>query len=318
MDEFSLIDEFFRATAFRREDVTLGIGDDAALLRVPPGAELVAALDTLVAGRHFPPDFPPGAIGYRAAAVNLSDFAAMGAEPRWALLGLTLPAADRAWLTPFAGGLAAALGAARVALVGGDTTRGPLTVTVQLLGTVPAGTALRRDRARPGDAVLVSGAPGEAAGGLACWPRRGEASDAMQTLLGRFLRPTPRLALGRMLAALATSCIDVSDGLLADLGHIAAASGCGAVVEWAALPVSAALVAVMGEARARELAAAGGDDYELCFTCPAARVAALEEAAAALGVPVTRIGVMRAGEGVVIRDPDGHERTPAATGYRHF
>ncbi|MBI4693670.1 MAG: thiamine-phosphate kinase [Gammaproteobacteria bacterium] len=318
MDEFSLIDEFFRAAALARDDVALGIGDDAALLRVPPGVELVAALDTLVAGRHFPLDFPPADIGYRAAAVNLSDFAAMGAEPRWALLGLTLPDAERDWLAAFAAGLADALNAAGVALVGGDTTRGPLTVSVQLLGTVASGTALRRDRAQPGDAVFVSGTPGDAAGGLACWARRDEDDPGLRHLVTRFSRPTPRLALGRALAGLATSCIDVSDGLVADLGHIAAASGCGALLDWQALPVSPELVAALGEARARELAAAGGDDYELCFTCPPARAGAMAAVAAACAVPVTRIGTLRAGQGVLIREADGSERAPAARGYLHF
>src|SRR5690242_11272334 len=197
LSEFALIERYFRGCGAERADVTLGVGDDAALMRVPPGCELVAATDTLVAGVHFPRESPAESIGHRALAVNLSDLAAMGARPAWALLALTLPEAGEQWLTEFASGLGALARAHDVALIGGDTTRGPLTVTVQLLGHVPRGRALTRTDGRPGDALFVSGSPGDAGAGLAIEQGRLTApADAAPYLRERFLLPTPRVALG--------------------------------------------------------------------------------------------------------------------------
>ncbi|ROR34969.1 thiamine-phosphate kinase [Inmirania thermothiophila] len=311
--EFDLIERFFRRGP-ARADVALGVGDDAALLRPPPGCELVAATDTLVEGVHFPAGTDPAAVGHKALAVNLSDLAAMGAEPRWALLALTLPAADEDWLAAFAAGLEALAREAGVALVGGDTTRGPLAATVTVLGSVPAGQALRRCGARPGDDVWVSGTLGDAALGLAAATGRLELPAAVAAALrARLDRPRPRLALGRRLRGLARACIDVSDGLVADLGHVCRASGVGARIERAALPLSPAAQAALAAGGDPAAPLVGGDDYELLFTAPpwaAAAVAGLGE--------VARIGTVEAGAGVRIVEPDGSERRLEAGGWDHF
>jgi len=277
LSESVLIERFFRACGAQRADVTLGIGDDAALLSFGAGNDLVAKTDTLVEGVHFPPQSPPASIGHRSLAVNLSDLAAMGARPSWALLALTLPRAEEPWLAEFAAGLGALAREHRVALVGGDTTRGPLTVTVQVLGSVPTGSALRRSGARPGDQLFVSGTPGDAAAGLALEEGRLVAPPgARDYLRERFLLPTPRVALGERLRGFASACIDVSDGLLADAGKLAHASGSGVELSYEQLPLSEALAATLGEERARLLALSGGDDYELCFAVPTAHVAQLQ------------------------------------------
>jgi len=252
MGEFELIERYFAAVGATRSDVVLGVGDDAAVLSVPAGHELVACADTLVAGRHFPDGFAAADVGWRSLAVNLSDLAAMGATPAWALLALTLPAVDEDWLEGFVAGFAALASAHAVALVGGDTTRGPLCMTVQALGTVPTGTALRRRGARVGDLLYVTGWPGDAAAGLALLQGRLSGSGADRGALeAKFRRPEPRIAFGARLRGIASACIDVSDGLAADLGHLAAASGVGAVIRARELPLSRALYALAGEARPR-------------------------------------------------------------------
>lgn len=316
MSEFSLIDDIRRLTAHARGDVALGIGDDAAVLAVAPARQLVACTDTLVAGVHFPVDTAPADLGWKSLAVNLSDLAAMGAEPAWALLALTLPAADAAFVAAFAAGFAELAGEYGVALVGGDTTAGPLSVTLTALGTLPAGTALTRAGARAGDAVFVTGTLGDAAGALR--PQAAtESSAANAALRARLHRPSPRVAAGQALRGVAHACIDVSDGLLADLGHVCAASGVGAELEADALPVSAALRALFDADACLELAAAGGDDYELCFTAPADREAELVAALADRG-GVTRIGRIVAGGGVRLLDSDGEPVPLARTGWEHF
>lgn len=296
--EFALIDHFFRKAGAQRPDVVLGIGDDGALLRPRAGADLVAVIDTLNEGVHFPAGCDPRSVGHRSLAVNLSDLAAMGAEPAWALLSLTLPSVDEGWLEAFTTGFAGLAKAQGVALVGGDTTRGPLAVTVQALGFVPAGSGLRRGGAAPGDLLYVSGTPGDAAAGLAI--ETGEACEGgiAEVLRRRFLFPEPRLGLGRALRDCASACIDVSDGLLGDLGKLAAASGCRAEVDLERLPLSDALLRYGGPAGAERLALTGGDDYELCFAVPQARIPEVESAAARCGVPVAAIGTLRAGTGV--------------------
>jgi thiamine-monophosphate kinase len=309
LGEFALIDRYFRDRGAQRADVRLGVGDDGALLRLPPGEDLVAVSDTLVDGVHFPSGSDPRSVGHRALAVNLSDIAAMGGTPRWALLSLTLPSVDEAWLEAFAAGFGDLALGHGVALVGGDTTRGPLTIGVQVLGSVPAGQGLRRSGARAGDALFVSGTPGDAAAGLASLMGRSEGTDDptdAAAFEARFLFPTPRVALGQALLPLASACIDVSDGLVGDLGKLAAASGCAAVLDVDALPSTAPRHCVLH----------GGDDYELLFTVPPARVAAV---AALPGV--TRIGEMRAGDGVTLRE-SGRETAEASVagpaGYDHF
>jgi thiamine-monophosphate kinase len=318
LSEFALIERYFRTCGAQRADVTLGVGDDAALLAPPAGSELVAAMDTLVAGVHFPHGSPAASIGHRALAVNLSDLAAMGARPAWALLALTLPQAEEAWLEEFAAGFSALARAHEVALVGGDTTRGPLCVTVQLLGHVPRATALRRAGARAGDALFISGTPGDAAAGLALEEGRLSAPEhARGYLRERFLWPTPRMALGERLRGFASACIDVSDGLLGDAGKLAGASHAGAVISFDELPVSEPLLAVLGDARARELALTGGDDYELCFTVPPQNLTRLLGELPPQRWGYTRIGSVRADEGVVVVR-DGTVMEFSHSGYRHF
>jgi len=318
VNEFELIYDLIAPAAGSRTDVLLGIGDDGALLAPPPGEALVVVADTLVVDCHFPADMDAADVGWRAAAANLSDLAAMGATPRWATLALTLPDVDEAWLRGFVTGLAAALDLANVALVGGDTTRGPLTVTVQAMGTVPPAQALTRHGAKAGDLVFVSGTPGDAAGGLALWGQRREDAAAVE-LLRRFRRPTPRLALGCALRGLASACIDVSDGLLADLGHVARGSGVGLRLEAARLPLSPALVTVFDAATALRYAATGGDDYELAFTVPAALADDVAGLASQLDCSLGCIGEVTAAAEVRLLDAGGGEDLSFdRAGYSHF
>lgn len=325
LGEFELIRRYFAAAGAVRADVVLGVGDDGAVLAPPPGQELIAVADTLVEGIHFLPGSPAESIGHRALAVNLSDVAAMGASPAWSLLALTLPRVDERWLADFARGYGRLAQRHGVALVGGDTTRGPLSLTVQVLGFAPAGRALRRTGARPGDLLCVTGTPGDAAAGLEL--ERAAAThvaDGARHLRDRFLFPQPRLVGGWLLRDFASACIDVSDGLLGDAGKLAAASGCGAVLQVEQLPLSAPLRAWAPPGQAIELALTGGDDYELCFTLPPARRAALEaawpgvHAAAGVDDPGFRvIGVMRAEPGVELRDAETVIQL-SHSGFDHF
>jgi thiamine-monophosphate kinase len=294
LSEFELISRYFSGRGAPRSDVVLGVGDDGAVLECPPGSQLIAAIDSLVEDVHFPAGSPARSVGHRALAVNLSDLAAMGAQPAWALLALALPAADEAWLAPFSDGLDALARQHGVALVGGDTTGGKLCVTVQVLGFVPRGAALRRSGAQAGDAVFVSGTTGDSAAGLMLEQSRLTVANAAQAqwLLDRFRYPTPRVALGLALRGLASACIDVSDGLFGDCARLAQASGCGVVLDYAALPVSDALRAAVGEERARELALSGGEDYELCFTVPAGKLLQLSAHCPAAEFGWSRIGTL--------------------------
>jgi thiamine-monophosphate kinase len=318
LSESGLIERYFRACGAQRADVALGIGDDAALVSVPAGCELVATTDTLVAGVHFPHASPPGSIGHRALAVNLSDVAAMGARPAWALLALTLPQADESWLAEFAAGFGGLAREHRVALIGGDTTQGPLCISVQLLGLLPAGGALRRSGAAAGDALFVSGTPGDAAAGLALEQSRLQAPPEQRDYLReRFLLPTPRVALGERLRGFASACIDVSDGLLGDAGKLAHASALAVQLEFEALPVSEALQAVVGSERARMLALTGGDDYELCFAVPPRHLGRLAAELPSAAWGYTRIGTLAAGTGTaVVRG--GTVMEFSHSGYQHF
>jgi thiamine-monophosphate kinase len=310
--EFDLIARYF-AGHDRRGDVVLGVGDDAALIAsVPPGEVLAVTIDTLVSGVHFHPGVDPATLGHKLLAVSLSDLAAMGARPAWATLALTLPDVDEAWLAAFAAGLFTLAEAHDVALVGGDTTRGPLTLTLQLAGHVPAELALRRSGACPGDAVCVTGTLGDAALALASPP--GLVPEEAAFLQTRLERPTPRVTAGLALRGLATSAIDVSDGLAADLGHVLKASGVGATLELAHLPLSPALQR-LAEAGDWAHPLGGGDDYELCFTLPSARLTAL--ATQDLGVSVTRIGTVDAEPGLRLVAPDGSPYVLARAGYDH-
>ena len=315
MPEFDLIARIAQRVA-PRADVVLGIGDDAALLQPPSGQHLVVAMDTLNVGVHFPADTAPSDIGWKALAVNLSDLAAMGGTPAWCTLSLSLPTSDAAWVDAFLDGFLALADQHGVALVGGDTTRGPLSVCVTVHGFVAPGRALRRDAACVGDDVWVTGTLGDAAGALAQW----QAGVPMAPpLRERLDRPTPRVAIGQALLGLAHACIDVSDGLVADLTHVADASGVGFELQMAALPASHALQSSFAAAERARLQASGGDDYELCFTAPASAGEALERMAGGQGVRMTRIGTVTAAAGeVTLRDESGAHWTPARRGYEHF
>ncbi len=315
MPEFDLIAIIKARAASSRRDVMLGIGDDAALLRMPAGKLLVVATDTLNAGVHFPNDTAPADIGWKALAVNLSDLAAMGAQPAWCTLSLSLPGSDAAWVDGFLDGFLALAQQHDIALVGGDTTRGPLSLCVTVHGFVDEGAALRRDGARAGDDIWVSGTLGDAAGALAQW-RDGRPVDP--TLRARLDRPTPRVALGLALAGVAHAAIDVSDGLLADLSHVCDASGVGAELDVDALPASSTLLARFDKAARRELQASGGDDYELCFTATADRRDAIERIGRDAAVGVARIGGIVADTGVRAHLVDGGEWRSMHPGYVHF
>ncbi len=322
LGEFDLIDRYFRplsATAGpARDAVSVNIGDDGAVLAPPPGQELVMVLDTLVSGRHFLPEADPHSIAHRALAVNLSDLAAMGAQPAWALLGLSLPDADPRFLERFASGWSALAREHGVALIGGDTTRGPLCLSVQLTGLVPSGTALRRAGARAGDALYVSGTVGDGAAGLALLQHRLRATaELAAVLVERLEYPRPRVALGQALRGVASACIDISDGLAADATRLAVASGCGLTLEVDDLPLSAALRAASDAAGVRQFALQGGDDYELLFAVPVGREAALAAAARAGGVAVTRIGRLDEEPGLRLRS-GGRSETARPGGYDHF
>lgn len=313
--EFDLIARIRARVGAGRADVVLGIGDDAAVLSVPAGMQLVVATDTLNAGVHFPAETAPADIGWKALAVNLSDLAAMGALPAWCTLSLSMPEGDAAWVDAFLDGFLSLAVAYDVALVGGDTTRGPLSVGVTVHGFVEPGRALRRDGAKVGDDAWVSGTLGDAAAALLRW-RAGAAMAP--SLRGRLDRPTPRVALGRALAGIATSAIDVSDGLVADLGHVCVASGVGAEIDVDALPASVVLHAEFDGDLRRELQATGGDDYEVCFTAPLAMRDSIDAVARECGVAVTRVGRIVEGEGVATSTEGGIAWTAHVGGYRHF
>ena len=318
LGEFELIKRFFSHAGPQRRDVSLGIGDDAALVRVPEGAELVVSVDTIVAGVHFPAAVSPADIGYRALAVNLSDIAAMGATPAWATLALTLPAAEESWLEGFCSGFFALASAHDVMLIGGDTTSGPLSVTVQIMGHAPIGKALRRSGARAGDLIVVSGHVGDAAAGLALLQQQAAADQRPRDqLVARFLRPEPRIALGLALRDVASAAIDISDGLGADLTHILESSGVGAHLSLDSLPLSEALATSFESQRALELALGGGDDYELCITVPPQRLPMLSQIASTCACPLTRVGIIEAQPGLRCT-LGGIAVAPTQGGFQHF
>lgn len=318
LSEFDLIRRYFARPA-SRPDVLLGIGDDGALLTVPAGETLAVTLDMLAAGVHFAAAADPEGIGHKALAVNLSDLAAMGAAPAWATLALAMPRADEAWLEGFCRGLFALAQRHGVQLVGGDTTRGPLTIAIQAHGFVPPGAALRRDGARPGDIVMVTGTPGDAALALAAAQGRATLPATHRDYLqARLERPTPRIQQGLDLRGLASAAIDVSDGLAQDLGHILERSGAGACLEVERLPRSPALAASTDAEQAIALALAGGDDYELCFTVPPTRLAQVQAAAARWDCRCTAIGVIEAAPGLRCRHGDATPYRLGRSGYDHF
>lgn len=317
LGEFGLIERLLRPLAAGYAGA-LGLADDAALVRVPADVELVVAKDAIVAGVHFLPDDPPELVAGKLLRVNLSDLAAMGAEPLGYLTALARPPdLEDDWLARFAAGLAEDQARFGCHLLGGDTvsTPGPLLLSLTILGTVPAGQALRRSGARPGDLIWVSGTLGDAAMGLRVLKGLALPDEEAMHLVDRYRTPRPRLDLGRALRGLATAAIDVSDGLVADLGHVARASGVAAVVEADALPLSEA---GRGVPMALESALAGGDDYELLLTAPPAAEVRLLELSRGLGLALTRIGRVGAGSGVRVLDGRGVELKPSRPGWRHF
>lgn len=311
MDEFALIRRYFAALTPAHPAVALGIGDDCALLTPPPGEQLAISSDTLIAGRHFPLDTAPADIGHKALAVNLSDLAAMGAQPLAFTLALTLPQADEAWLAAFVEGMGALARAAGIALIGGDTTRGPLSISITVLGSVPPGRALRRDGAQTGDLVCVTGTLGDAALALQQL-QAGQTPDPV--LRARLDRPSPRNAAGLALRGLAHAGIDISDGLCGDLGHVLRASGLGAELQVGQLPMSDAFARLVMPAQRLRLQN-GGDDYELCLCLPPA---ALAQARAACGaLPLSVVGRIVAAPGLRLLDASG-ALLPAPDSYQHF
>ena len=309
--EFDLIHRFFAEATKARDDVPLGIGDDCALLQPPAGQRLAVTMDTLVAGRHFLPDVEPASLGHKSLAVNLSDLAAMGATPAWATLALTLPTADENWLAAFMAGFSALANEHQIQLVGGDTTRGPLSITVQVHGFVRADEALRRDTGRAGDFLFVSGTLGDAALALR---QIAQGEKVSADLRQKLEQPVPRVALGQLLRPFAHAAIDVSDGLGADLGHLCEASGVGARLELADLPLSAEVE----DACAWELPLAGGDDYELLFSVASDKVEPMLAACKNRGCRVTKIGCLVEGAGVTLIDADGSETREVPGGFDHF
>ena len=313
-DEFDLIQRHFAQLTPPGADTVRGIGEDCAILRPPADRHLAVSIDTLVEGVHFPIATAPADIGWKALACGLSDLAAAGAEPAWATLALSHPDADDAWFAAFARGFGELAQLHGLALVGGDTTRGPLAITVQVAGHVEPGADLSRAGAQPGDAVYVSGWPGRAAAGLE--RILGDRRDPADPLVGALERPQPRVALGRWLVGRASACIDVSDGLAGDLGHILEASGTGARLNADLLPRHPALAAAGDAQRVLDWILAGGDDYELCFTAPAE---ALEGGTAWTDatVPLTRIGEVTEAGGLWLEAKGRADRLDPA-GYRHF
>ncbi|AXD30082.1 thiamine-phosphate kinase [Salmonella enterica subsp. houtenae] len=318
--EFSLIARYFDRVRSSRLDVETGIGDDCALLNIPEKQTLAISTDTLVAGNHFLPDIDPADLAYKALAVNLSDLAAMGADPAWLTLALTLPEVDEPWLEAFSDSLFELLNYYDMQLIGGDTTRGPLSMTLGIHGYIPAGRALKRSGAKPGDWIYITGTPGDSAAGLAVLQNRllvAEETDA-RYFIKRHLRPTPRILHGQALRDIASAAIDLSDGLISDLGHIVKASGCGARVDVDALPKSDAMMRHVDAGQAQRWALSGGEDYELCFTVPELNRGALDVAIGQLGVPFTCVGQMSADVEGLNFVRDGMPVTFDWKGYDHF
>ena len=318
--EFSLIARYFDRVRRARLDVETGIGDDCALLNIPDKQTLAISTDTLVSGNHFLPDISPVDLAHKALASNLSDLAAMGADPAWLTLAITLPEVDEDWLEAFSDRLFEQINYYDMQLIGGDTTGGPLSMTLGIYGYVPAGRALKRSGAKPGDWIYVTGTPGDSAAGLAILQNRlrVENEQDAQWLLKRHLRPTPRILHGQALRDLASAAIDLSDGLSSDLGHIVKASNCGAMLDMDAMPFSDAMRRHVEPEQALRWALAGGEDYELCFTVPERNRGALDVAIGHLGVPFTCVGQMSADVEGIQFSRDGKPVSFDLKGYDHF
>jgi len=318
ISEFSIIDRHFKSRILNRADVALGIGDDAAITSVPDGMQLVSAMDTLVSGVHFPADTSPHAIGHKALAVNLSDLAAMGAEPAWATLALTMPQADESWLKDFCDGFFQLAELYNVQLIGGDTTQGPLTVTVQVCGFVPTGEALLRSGAKAGDLIYVSGSLGDAALALDWLQNNAQQkiTDEIRQKIKRLEYPVPRLELGMELRSVATAAIDISDGLAADLSHILDASGAGATIFQEKIPCDFG-TPMFSTDKTLNCALYGGDDYEICFTAAENSRNTIDTIAQQLNLVVTEIGIVEQQRNIRL-SVKGVCTDLSVLGYEHF
>lgn len=317
--EFEIINSYFAPSAKSAPSVVLGVGDDCALVAPPAGQHLAISIDTLVEGVHFLEDIQSEDLAWRLLGASVSDLAAMGAEPLWLTLAITLPKADEAWLAGFRQGLEQALERYRITLIGGDTCSGPVRVlTAQVQGSLPAGEALERRGARPDDLIYVSGTLGDSRAGLELLRNPEAQCEQRDYLLDRFLRPTPRIELGLALRGIATAAIDISDGLLADLGHLLKRSEVGAEIELQSLPLSTALHAYCSEAQAQLWAATGGEDFELCFTVPASRKAEIDALSASLGLRLTAIGKVLSGNELQVLSAGEVWKSDASAGFDHF
>jgi thiamine-monophosphate kinase len=316
LSEFDLIRKYFTRPT---KHAGLGIGDDCALVQLGPGMELALSTDMLVSGTHFFPDADPFQLGHKVLAVNLSDLAAMGAKPRWCTLAVALPDADEAWIETFSRGFFSLADKYEVELIGGDTTRGPLNFCVHMMGELPIGAAILRSGAREGEDIWVSGELGDASLALAHLQGRVKLGDqALAICLPRLHMPSPRIELGLSLRGLATSCIDISDGLLADLGHVLEQSGAGAELSLGTLPHSIAVDNCPDKILAQSCVLAGGDDYELCFTAPSNSRAAVEALANGTGIRLACIGTIVKGAGLSVLDENHHPVKISSTGFDHF
>jgi thiamine-monophosphate kinase len=317
MNEFCLIEQFFKPIATKRSDVVFGIGDDAACLEIPRGANFLISTDTLVGGNHFLSEWNPYDIACRAVMVNVSDMAAMAADPCWVTLALTLPEADPAWLKPFSQGLNDSLNKFNIALIGGDTTRGPLSITLTIAGLAPEGKAVKRDGAKPGDVILVSGQLGAAALAVKFLNDHSIPENDTAILMQKLIHPEPRVDLINCLRSYASAAIDISDGLSADLNHICVASGVGACLIENAIPVHPLLKKYLSE-QAVDLALRGGDDYELCFTVPARLLEPLMNELKRANTLCYPIGEIESAQGLRIKAPDNTSKILKPEGYSHF
>ena len=317
--EFDLIKQYFQPQVYR-EDVLLGVGDDCAVVRVPEGERLAVTTDTLIAGVHFPVDTPPADIAWKAIAVNLSDLAAMGARPAWMTLALTLPERADRWLREFSRSFCETVKHFNVDLIGGDTTQGPLAITLQAMGFVHPEQTMRRDAAVPGDAVYVSGTLGDAAAGLKIRQHQQSVRDIESWLVHRLNRPEPRVELGVQASRFCRCCIDISDGLAADLGHILEASQCGATVNIDKIPLSHQLVEYFEgrDAVDWDMVLAGGDDYELCLVVAPEYEDRLMRVASEIALPLARVGSIEKGSALSFVDDAGARYLPDRSGYEHF
>lgn len=316
LTEFDLIQRFFTRST---PNAVLGVGDDAALVQVNEHMELAISTDMLVSGTHFFADTDPFLLGHKALAVNLSDMAAMGAQPRWTILALSLPEASEVWLEKFSAGFFSLANEHHVSLIGGDTTQGPLNICVTILGEVPRGKALRRSNAKAGDDIWVSGKLGDAALALAHLQEQVQLTDTeFLSCVPSLHQPTPRVSLGLALRNIAHSTIDISDGLLADLGHILKASHVGAEIFFSALPISSAMQSMHDKKLIQQFALAGGDDYELCFTAPKTQRTKIEKLSLRMNLPLTPIGHITEASGCVVHAQNGQPIYLEKSGYDHF